>query len=403
MKRHATHHYMKSEATESYRARPRLRIERWFDIALVVFVVLLTAFLIYHTLVYRFDEQALAAQDDDTLEKLRDNDKRRLLNGSGINNIPGLKLVTPNKALALANECADGPVYYGSEEVSDADCVRLCSNSSAQALYVPPGTSDYVFDSKVLRAGTHCRIGERPDCNLRTSYVIMTINSVVCRSKFPRLVGGATGTTIVACNDQYIHDPQNVLWDEKTKTPFDPYTVDAQHEDERIPGGGFRFVCRFRGVDERRNRYQEHPADRLRPIRNYCAHRILAAHPDVKTIFADNGASYTCDCGREEDTRVRHLNPDDPTSVCSQSSHRITRDVKARYLQEVPYDCFTMFSPITDVTRLLPCPDKTFVSEGPMQGSVTVPFSTEDHELIEHPRYAELKGKARVYWRESVL
>jgi hypothetical protein len=393
---------MNSEPTKNQPGRSRRRVELWINVALVVFVVLLAAYLVYHTLVYRFDERALDAQNDATLEKLGDNDKRRLLNGSGINNIPGLKLVTPNKALALANECANGPVYYGEEEATDADCVRLCSNSSAQALHVPPGTSDYIFDSKVLRAGTHCRIGERPECNLRTSYVIMTINSVVCRSKFPRLVGGPTGTTVVACNDQYIHDPQNVLWDGKVHAAFDPYTVDAQNEDELLPGGGFRFTCRFRGMDERRNVYQEHPADRLRPIKNYCAHRIFAAHPAVKTIFSDKGASYICECGREEDTRVRHLNPDDPTSVCSQSSHRITHDVKDRYLQEVPYDCFTMFSPITDVTRLLPCPDKIFTSQGPMQGSVTVPFSTKDHELIEHPRYADLKGEARVFWNQSV-
>lgn len=375
----------------------------WADCLIVGLMVALILYLAYTTLLYKFDAVSIAALDDKTLEKLRNAKTQALLNGSGINNIPGLDIRTTNPAIAIANSCADGPVYYGPEDATNADCVRLCANASATVLHVTDeDRSSYVFESAVLRAGSHCRIGPRPECNMKTSYALMTVNSVTCRSKFPRLVGGPTGTTIVACNDQSIQDPQNILWDYKSNVKFNPFTTTALDEDERLPDGSFRFRCRYGGVDDRRNLYQEHPTDRLHPVRNYCAGEIFAAHPAVRTVFSADGKTFTCDCGNVQDTRVEHMYPDDPSSVCIHASYKITHDVRQRFIMRVPYRCFTMFSRITDAGKYLPCPADLFTRNGSMWGSVSVPFTTVDHEPIEHPMYGQLEGQVRVYWKDTV-
>lgn len=328
--------------------------------------------------------------------KLQNGPLQSLLNGSGINNIPRLNIISSNSGVTAANDCGRGPIRIGANG-TQADCVRVCANSNVNLIMVNPGER-YVYESTVLEEGAHCVVGPRPECNMRTTVALMTVNSIVCRPKFPNLIGGQLGTTVVACNNQFVNDPQNYLWDFKFNKRVDPLTTNITDEDERLPNGRFRFRCRFRGVDDRGNRYMTHPYDRLQPMINYCASSIYQAHPAVKTIIDRQFGRFRCYCGDFKETRVRHLIPDNNTSVCSHLSQLVRVETKKRKILELPYKCFTLFSTLDEVGKYLPCSTDQFTRKGSQMSSVTVPFS-ESEELIEHPNYKDFErgGKVRVY------
>jgi hypothetical protein len=50
--------------------------------------------------------------------KLSDGPLSILLNGSGINNIPRLNIITSNVLVATTNRCGNGPVFIGLSEMT---------------------------------------------------------------------------------------------------------------------------------------------------------------------------------------------------------------------------------------------------------------------------------------------
>lgn len=366
----------------------------WLWYAYVFAVIVSVALILYAFAGYAFRRDRLERQDRETAEKLREGPLQNLLNGSGINNIPRLNIVRASHTVTAANNCARGPVYLG-DRGNDSDCVRLCANSTASAITVRPGET-YVNDSSVLRTGVHCVLGEPPQCNMRTSYAMMTVNSITCRSKFPRLVGGPYGTTVVACNNRLYNDQRNVLWDRRYQRPFDPLTTVITDETERLPDGKRRFGCKFNGLDDRGNRYIRHPLDRYHPIRNICARNVYRAHPSVKTKFDLANGRVICDCGDPAVTRVRNLVPGDESTPCVNVQRTVRDDTKDRKVLTLPYNCFTMFSTLDDVGRYMPCPSDQFTRQGSQMTSVSIPFSANKNALIEHPLYAEFPGTTKV-------
>lgn len=323
------------------------------------------------------------------MQKLGKGPLQSLLNGSGINNIPQLNIISSNVGVTTANDCGRGPIRIGANG-SQSDCVRVCANSNVNMIEVKPG-EQYVFDSTMLDEGVYCVVGPRPECNMRTTIALMTINSIVCRPKFPNLIGGPLGTTVVACNNQFVNDPQNYLWDFKLNKRVDPLTVNITDEDERLPTGKYRFRCRFRGLDDRGNRYMAHPYNRLHPMVNYCASSIYQAHPSVRTVIDRKFDRFRCDCGDYRETRVQNMIPDDNTSVCSHLTQSVKVEAKERKILELPYKCFTLFSTLTDVGKYPPCSVEQFTRKGSQMSSVKIPFS-QSHELIEHPEYKNMKS-----------
>lgn len=346
----------------------------------------------YILLYYSFDK-TIPQKNEELASKLADDKIQTLLNGSGINNIPNLNIISTNATVSKANACGKGPVHIG-RTGTDQDCIRTCANSSASVINVGDGET-YVYESAVLEPGANCIIGPRPQCNMKTSYAMMTINSIICKSKFPDLIGGPVGTTIVACNDRQITDPQNYLWDYRYNKKFDPLSTVLVDSNEILNDGTFRFRCKFNGYDIRQNQYMEHPNNRFHPFRNYCASEIYAAHPNVQTIFKDDG-SYECDCGILNETRVQNINPNDKTSLCSNLAFSEKVDVGDRKILTIPYKCFTLFSTIEDVGKYLPCPNDQFTREGSQFSSVSVPFSTKIDSIIEHPLYKDMSSTADV-------
>lgn len=353
----------------------------------VAILCILIIYVIYLLLYFSFDRD-IREQNEKLAVKLKNHKIEALINGSGINNIPNLNLVSMNPAVTKANKCSNGPVYIGTFG-TDADCIRTCANASASVLNVDAHDT-FIFESAVLQPGAHCQIGPRPMCNMRTSYALMTINSVVCRSKYPELVGGPTGATIVACNNRNIYDPKNTLFDYKENKNFSPLTTDFTDVDERLSDGSFRFRCKFSGVDVRTNRVIESPFNRFHPAENYCAGLINGAHPSVKTVYLEDG--IRCDCGNFNDTRVKNIDPNDKGSQCSNIALETKTVLKDKHTITVPYRCFTLHSPIDDVGRYLPCPKDQFTRNGSRLSSVTIPYTQNHLAIIEHPSYDKLDG-----------
>lgn len=69
-------------------------------------------------------------------------------------------------------------------------------------LYVFRNNANNVYsENKKLTNGIYCSLGPRPNSNPRTTTTMMTINSVVCRSKYPNLFGGTNVNHIAACKN----------------------------------------------------------------------------------------------------------------------------------------------------------------------------------------------------------
>lgn len=373
-----------------------------FNFLYTILICVIILIAIYIFLVYSFRTDLRKRNEELAKNLYEEGPLQNLLNGSGINNIPSLNLVSTSPEISQANNCANRPVYVANknELLTDAECVSICLNSTAKAINVLNDNETYIFDSAALNKGSYCMIGSRPRCNMKTTYAILTINSVTCQPKFPNMVGGQLGNTVVACNNTQINDPRNVLWDYRENEEFNPITTIFTNEDEQLANGSFRFRCKFDGLDRRANKYIENPLNRFHPIENYCSDLIYRAHPDVQTkfIYDENKkiSDYECDCGETDETRVKNLDPFDPHSQCSSISQEIKDDIKYRKILTVPYRCFTLYSAISDVGKYLPCPNEQFTREGNQIAAVTLKIAEIINPVIEYPRYEQLVGNVVV-------
>lgn len=357
----------------------------WRMRAFVLINFLVVVMLIYVLLYYRFDKNVVKSADGMAMKLYETDATLALVNGSGVNNIPNIKIVSTNPEVVRANNCGGGPVYIGAVG-GDSDCVRTCANGSAKAVHV--GDDEvFTYRSTILKPGVHCLLGQRPECNMKTTVAVMTVNSIACRTKYPRLIGGKLGGDIVACNNSRIHDPRNVLWDYLEDRRVDPWRSTIGDEDELLPDGDYRYRCKFLGQNERGNEYIEHPYNRFHPISNYCADLVYKAHPDVRTVFSADRNSFNCLCGDPLTTRVRNLVPGDPSSQCSDVVYDVKTVVKKRKRITVPYKCVTLYSPLADIGRNPVCPDDKFLKKGSAMATVELEFTTDESELIEHPLY----------------
>ncbi|KAJ8670190.1 hypothetical protein QAD02_001449 [Eretmocerus hayati] len=332
---------------------------------------------------------------DGLSEALVENDSiGKLLNGSAIDNIPALKILTNNESVATANRCSETPIRVG-DKADDHDCISVCANLNAKSINVGDG-DEYIVNDTQLKRGGYCKLGRRPNCNMTTTRAFMTLNSIVCKSKFPRVFGGETGDTVLACNNTKINDPNNALWDNKLGRVVTSDNVEPNFDENESYFGVYRYVCRINGTDDNNNRYVQHPFERLQPIRNYCAGALNSAHPEVTTVFDESGRNYRCDCGNPKRTRVTNMYKNDPTTMCidqDKAASSREHDSRGKKLLRIPYNCFTIKSKVTSVARMLPCPGTQFL-EGNSEFSVAQfnydPNDGEYESLTEHPNQREI-------------
>jgi len=359
-----------------------------------MFLFLVMIFVSFLLLYFKFDKHLLRVTRSNG-EKLAAKDElASLVNGAGINNIPSFNIITNTALVNMAKECGNGPVSIGVNISTDFECVRVCSNSTAHVLNITD-KDYYYFNSTKLLKGAYCMNGKRPNCNTNTTVTIITINSVICHSKFPEFFDNITGNTIVACNNVLIHHPLNVLWDNKFNKMVDPETIRMDDVDEFLPeSSDYRFYCKFNGNDISSNKYMGHPYNRFHPIRNYCAQDINHAHSSVKTVFNIEQNVVICHCGDYRTTRVRNLIPSNPLSTCSSKSYNITEVDKFKKQITIPYKCFTINSLVTDVGKYMPCPPDQFINDHSRINTITLNYTTEPNVPIEHPNYSDFPVKS---------
>lgn len=312
------------------------------------------------------------------------NNLKGLLNGSGINNIPSLIIHSSNDSVVLANKCGQGPIE-ASSHVTDSDCIRLCANSSAKVLTVYDGDI-IVSNNSQLSPGTYCSIGDRPECNSQTTIPMLTINSVVCRSRFPQLFGGTLGNDIVACSSSEFTNVNNVLWDYLHNEAVNPATILIDDADEKLTSGEYRFRCKFNGRDDKGNLYVESPLNRFIPWRNWCAENIYNAHDSVQTVFTSN--DFQCECGDFDITRVKHMIDNNPKSQCAAYAYERSAitDIDQDIIKlKIPYKCFNMNSLITDIMKMPPCPPDKFSTLSSPLAQLDISYS--HNRLAPHPLY----------------
>lgn len=357
-----------------------------FTILLLGFAMLVVI-LLYSTLYYNFNRKKIASKTDKTILALRDNEMKSLLNGSGINNIPHITINSTNSEVTTINRCGNGPTFVGdvTDNINKDTCVRMCMTSSAKLIKITKNEK-FIYDGTELHPGYYCSLAPRPMCNTNTTIAIITANNVSCKPKYPRLVGGDIGSSIVACNNSNIYNPNNILWDNKYNRRFDPFLTYLTDENELLPNGDYRFTCKYNGVGSNGNKYIAHPLDRLHPIENFCASLIHKAHRDVQTLFPSEN-TFTCECGDENETRVKNLNPLDKSSPCAHTSLQVKTTIKEKSILEIPYKCFNIFSPIEDITKYPPCPDQQYTKNNSKLASTFIHYTDKPKQLIEHPSY----------------
>lgn len=281
-----------------------------------------------------------------------------LLNANPISNLPKINLITTNQEITnIEEKCSKGAVFMGTD--SEADYTQKCFNScgsTGRILKIATGDEMYL-NGILLTKGFWCSIRET-NCNLRTTYIVASINGVVCKSKYPNMFGGEEGNLITACSDEITPQGTNQLWDYLNNEIVDPSLIDMSNEDEQLSDGTFRFRCKP-GADLYGNLYIEHPLNRFHLIRNVCNKTVVAANENVLLIDDDND-NWHCDCGDFDATRVRHENPDDNQSTCTSCYYSNTN-----HDYTIPIKCFRTMSDYTKFSEsLFPCLDGKYTQVG---------------------------------------
>lgn len=296
----------------------------------------------------------------------------KLNNANTIGNLPDLMVQTNNTGVTSQINCKNKIKYLGAY-TTDTNTIKnyqsICKNTcggSGELLFVEK-QGDYAYNNEFIESGIYCTV-EPPNCNLNTGYVVATINSATCISKYPKLFGGPIAATIIACNDEFYPGTGSILWDYANNEPVDPTTVIMTHEDETLPDGSYRFRCKFNET-QNRNPYIEHPLDRFHPITDKCNNTILAADYSVHAKITDTG--WECDCGDFNITRVKHLDENNKKSICTSCYRQINNTIHT-----IPYICFRKNAPYTMPKDYQPCIE--YYRDGTLCETLNLEFITSN-------------------------
>lgn len=350
----------------------------------VVICILIISIASIQMLHVNYNYKEIFNKQDSMFEDLKSDALNSLINGSGVHNLPSIKIETNNNELKVIQSCESGPLFLGPTGTV-SDCVSKCASTNVSLLQVESGEEIFV-ENVMLGVGSWCILGPPPECNLKTTYVEKTLNGIACKSRYPQLYGGVTGELVIGCNDKRYYNPKNRLYDELNKEFVNPRTIYMDHEEETLPDGSLRFTCKYDGVDSMGNKYVPHVSNRFHPTRNYCAKEIFAAHPDVK--FTTTG---DCDCGTFTETRVKNKIVDDPKTVCTSNYME-----KGAETLNVGIDCFTVNSPVVDLNTptARPCTADKFVSVGSLSQSIKIPYTVNAWGF--HPLASRFSGRPQI-------
>uniref|UniRef100_A0AAU8GEY1 PIF-2 n=1 Tax=Faxonius propinquus nudivirus TaxID=3139431 RepID=A0AAU8GEY1_9VIRU len=314
---------------------------------LIIISITIIFILIYYFASLNIDTSAYFKYLKETNIDFLNKSLIELKNANALVNLPNINIITNNSEVDNIQQCKDGPIFLG-ETNSNKNYENICKNScgyNASVVYITNEVEYYSNDQK-LTEGVWC-ILNNIECNPKTGYVISTINSKLCKSKYPRMFGGEAAMDIIACNNELYPATGSVLWDTANNEAVNPLTIIMTHEDETIVDGTYRFVCKFSESD-RGNPYIPHPKDRFHPIIDPCNKTITRASYNVHTTISEN--NWFCECGDFNETRVKHLDESNVKSTCTSCYKEIIADKL-----KLPYLCFNQFSNYKNALNILPC------------------------------------------------
>lgn len=333
-------------------------IGRMFMLALSMFLIF---FVIYYFAMANVNVSDYFSYVYKTNLALINEKLAKLMNADSIVNLPNVHIHTTDVALNSLQKCKNGPIFIGKLDPANTQlysktCIETCG-SQAKLIEITSNFDEYYSNGQKLSLGVWCGVN-KTECNTHTGYVVATVNSVACRSKYPNMFGGINATKVIACNNEEYPSSGSVLYDYLNDQPVDPFTVDMTSEDELLDDGSYRFRCKFT-KDANNNPYIEHPLNRFHPMRDYCKNTILSAHPSVGAKVTDTG--WFCDCGDFNVTRVRNKIFNNPKSTCSMCLNSIDHTTNKYTFS---FDCFNRNSPYYSVLSNIPCSSSTFVKQG---------------------------------------
>lgn len=328
----------------------------WGQLYLIALTVIVLIFLVYYFFVLNVDTRSYFQYLYKLNVDVVNENLMKLLNANSIVNLPNINIITNNPEIDDMQKCKQGAIFMGTDPSYDytSNCFNTCG-SSGKVIHVDSDTERYSNGEK-LKPGYWCVIND-VYCNFNTGYVIATINSVTCRSKYPHMFGGEAADRIVACRNEFSPSNGSQLWDYYMNEAVDPLTVKMSHENETLDDGSYRFKCKF-SDDDFGNLYIAHPHDRFQPITDVCIDKVWRASREAHVVYERDG-EWKCECGDFEYTRIKHEDENDPKSTCTSCYFEIN-DKEYR----VPRECFTINSNFTDAGNKLPCQGEKFTRMG---------------------------------------
>lgn len=284
-----------------------------------------------------------------------------------------------NTNLGTINEgeskCLSVPIYIGVANTPNFDCATLCDNPAAAYFYV--GEYDkFVINGQMLMRGGYCTTSSVPrNCNRETSVVVHSLNQWSCIAEDPRYFAGPQNMNQVA-GRQHVRRiapgqaNRNVLFDRLLGVEVDvARNTFRSHWDEEMPdGSGRRFEMRCNALDTRNNRMFLNPLNPIECLPNVCTN-VTFVHTDVRPNFETG----ECECGDFNVTRVRHLDPNDRTSMCAAVVD--TFDERTLSLQ-YRVECMNMDTPLENYNKnMLWCPSNIFIANTDNAHLFSVPGS----------------------------
>lgn len=334
---------------------PKLTKAKLGGIYLLIFSIILCVVIVYFFSLLKINISEYTKYLVNTTTTLLNKDLAQLINANTLSNLPNINISTNNADLNEMISCSDSLKYLGPINTSDENYKayrNLCKNTcggNGELIIIKEG-QEYIFENTFLDPGVYCTINP-PICNMNTGYVVATINSTICKSKYPSMFSGPTASHIIACNNEKYAATGSVLWDYANNEAVDPITVVMTHENETLPDGSYRFRCKFAETSNG-NPYIPHPLNRFHPLVDACNKTIVRASYDVHANVQEN--SWTCECGDYDITRVKHLDPGNLKSTCTSCFHSIVNDNENSSVK-VPYLCFNTNSLYSAPKTMQPC------------------------------------------------
>lgn len=326
--------------------KPKLGKYYLLSLSIIILVIFIIYFCVLKVNPKEYVKYILDMKADVMNEKLM-----QLKNANTIYNLPEVVLQSNNANISNLIDCKNKLQYLGlytTDTVKLNNYRNMCKTTcggSGELLLVETN-NDYVYENEFVESGIYCTV-EPPICNLNTGYVVATVNSATCVSKYPRLFGGPTASNIIACNDEFHPGTGSVLWDYANNEAVNPSTVLITHENETLPDGSYRFRCKYNET-RNRNPYIPHPLDRFHPIIDKCNNTIYAADYSVHADVTET--NWECNCGDFAITRVKHLDSNNPKSICTSCYRQVSDDTYT-----VPFICFRENAPYTLPHEYQPC------------------------------------------------